>query len=445
MGRFFDGVWEENLPLVKAIWVDNTAVGKAIIVTIGVLLIASLISATLHIRRYKKFETSNLDQVIGRLRRWLQTASAPDDNANNKRPLKHYQSLSDLEKFKEGIPANSIIGDRLRAIAKMRGSQVKVNVSALQQMSIAKESSRFGLGIPGFATGFAMLLGLLGTVAGLTLLVQNISMALPPGTQGINPTLWGQSMAKIGDVLGSMKTAFSATLVGLFCSVCSSAANFRLGRVQSVFFEKLERFTIEELLPATVPALEDESLIEQVSLQLENSFTQLNDISQQNSETLKELNAIEKSFLTIVSNVQGIARNGNSGVVHEVVGKMTGVINEISEVGRFTTKMAESLPSLLTVIQQSNQSLLKKLDEVKTSNERQGQSLSRFAEDLPAVVGSLRQSNQSLSKRVDELIQLNRGPQARIAENESRLLSVNSVIGIITILILIVICYALMR
>jgi biopolymer transport protein ExbB/TolQ len=382
---------------LDAIWTDN-GFSRVIILLILCLFVSALYFSIKHIRRYLSYETQMLNRVAGRLRRWKEAQGRGADESEDVEGVDEEelppvgQPLLDIHELKDGIPRESIIGDRLEAIAKMRASRIKASADMLQQMSLAKEATKLGLGVPGFAVGFAMLLGLLGTVFGLALMVKQIDAAIPLGFQSITPESWQDSLKSIRSVLGGMKTAFSTTLAGLICSIFSAGLNFFLGSAQASYFKVLDRFTVEELLPAVVPSVEDESLLERVSLQLETSFGSLDEVSLKNTEILKDLNAIEQSFLLIVDNIQKLVQEDKSGGVQGVVGELSMVVRELTKVNQSVVTVTENVPHVLEAIKQGNRDFMQRFDDlVRLSREQAGRL------DLPATRGMPVQSRRLFS------------------------------------------------
>jgi hypothetical protein len=217
-----------------------------------------------------------------------------------------------------------------------------------------------------------MLLGLLGTVAGLAFLVQDIHSTIGVAAKS------GALAENVRKILSPMKTAFSATFVGLVCSISTASLNFLLGRIQARFFGKLERFTIEELLPATVPSTEDESLLERVSMQLERSFTRLDEISQQNGEALKDLSGIERAFLQIVGDVEVITKDRAQANSLGLVSELTAVIGELGKVNSTMLGVSESLPKMLSLLQRNSGQVARAMEQmVSLQREQSSKALSR--------------------------------------------------------------------
>ena len=369
----------QSYDVFEIIWSNNTPVAQAIIVVISTLLILALLSAWRHIWRYNRFETKWLDHVRFRLTNQEETEATPEDS----KPARPIQ----LAYIMEGVPDNSIIGGRLGALAKIRFAKAKVNVNALQELSLAWEARRLSLRIPHIAVGFSMMLGLLGTTIGLTMMVQSLGSALPQApahsaatelapkktSAGAGPTSAKPGTPARQDhvdidelrrILGSMKTAFSATLVGLLSAIIAGAANAWLGGAQARYFERLERFTTEQLLPAVAPSIEDETLLEQVTLRLENSFDLLQQVSDQNRKTISDLDGVEKAFQTILGHVELATRNAAAGSAQHLVGQMTDVISQVTRSNASIAALTGSLPTIVSQIQRGNSETLSKMERL---------------------------------------------------------------------------------
>lgn len=278
----FEALW-------RSVWADNTVPGKTIVLVILALLAWALNAGSRHLKRYRR-EGVNLERMIRKLQADAIPPPAPSeedeepatasDPAEEAPAGPRHVSPADLAELRKELDPDSLIAERLEAIEKLRTRQVKVNPNALQQLSLARDEARPGMAVPGAVAGMATMLGLLGTFIGLAVMVQQVQFALPQSSGAVTIDSWTQSIENIARVLGGIKTAFSASLVGIVCAILTSLLNFRLRTAQALFFERMERFTIEDLLPAAVPAVEDESLLDRVSLQLENSFSRLEGIFQ---------------------------------------------------------------------------------------------------------------------------------------------------------------------
>ena len=344
-------------------WWPDSDVGQLLISFIVLLFVLSVIFGSKHFLRYK-VERANLNHVIRRLKeergdeKNSQTekgSEQEDENETEEKtkvteeiPSDQYiqPELVEISEIKKGLNSDTLIFERLEAIEKMRAHQVKVNLNTLQQMTLAREDARFGIAIPSFVTNMAMMLGILGTFWGLAMMVQDISLEMPNSAQ-LNIGSWKQALENISAVLDGMKTAFSTTLWGMSCAVISTGINFSLQRTQASFLQKMEKFTTEDLLPATVPVVEDETLLERVSLQLDNSFSRLNGIFEENNKTIEELNAVEEAFGGIITEIRGITKN-------EASRNLDQVIEKLGEANTSIVTLVEHLPNVVTAIQNTN-------------------------------------------------------------------------------------------
>jgi biopolymer transport protein ExbB/TolQ len=352
----FEALWH-------GIWADNSLPGKVIVLIILTLLLWASRAGSRHRRRYQR-EEANLSKLIEKLRetsnaRKVATAENEGEDAET-RSEQHHVSPADLAALRQDLAPESLIAERLDAIEKLRTRQVRVNPNALQQLSLARDEARPGMAIPGAVAGLATMLGLLGTFIGLAVMVQQVQFVLPQGSGAVTVDSWTQSVENISRVLGGIKTAFSTSLVGIVCSILASLLNFRLRTAQALFFERLERFTTEELLPAAVPAVEDESLLDRVSLQLENSFARLDDIYRQNQDALKDMTGAQLAFVDIVEEIRKITRS-------EASRNLEGVLEQISLANRSVLSVAEQLPKIVTAVESGQRRLLDRIASVLSS------------------------------------------------------------------------------
>ncbi len=344
--------------LWHSIWSDNSTPGRIIVLVIIALLLWALRSGSRHSRRYLK-EERNLSIFEEKLREAATPKAAEPGNEelpNGPQPV----SPADLAKLREGLAPDSLIAERIEAIEKLRTRQVRVNPSALQQLSLARDEARPGMAVPGAVAGLATMLGLLGTFIGLAMMVQQIQFVLPRNSGATSIDSWTQSVDNISRVLGGIKTAFSASLVGIACSILASLINFRMRTAQALLFERLERFTTVDLLPAAVPAVEDESLLDRVSLQLENSFSRLEEIYRQNQESIKDMTGAQRAFVDIVEEIRKITRS-------EASQNLEGVLEQLAQTNRSVLAVTQQLPKIVSAVESGQHRLLDRLSTLLSS------------------------------------------------------------------------------
>jgi hypothetical protein len=288
--------------------------------------------------------------------------------------------VADLETLTAGIPRGTLITERLAAIDKLRAHQVRVDLGTLQQLSRAREVARRGLSAAGDCASLAMMLGLLGTFLGLAIMVQRIHYALPNETAAMSVESWSGAIRNVAGVLIGVKTAFSASLVGIVCAIFCTSLHRRLRSAQLSVFERLERITTEDLLPAMVPTTADESMLDKVSRQLDSSFAHLDAIFQLNQEALQEMTGAEEAFLGIVEEIRKITNNESARNFARVVdqlsatnGGMAKLVEQLLGTNRAVLKVADQVPSIATAVHQSQEQLLRHL--AATRPERGGAGL----------------------------------------------------------------------
>ena len=346
---------------------------------IAVLFLIGFLSAIGNIVRYATHETGAIENVATRLRNAVAPEgqpsapeatpadpATPDNNELLKTAAEEHsrtRRLIPISILIEGLAPRSMIADRLRSIEKLRAAHTKINVNALQQMTLAREAASRWLAWPGYIANVCMMIGLFGTVFGLSQVLREVGHGLPAEHAEITFASLKATANQIRGVLSGMSTAFSATIAGLIASIVLSWLNQQLSGAQAKVLNLLDRFTFEELLPATVPVTDDESLLERISLQLEASFARLDDTLQTNRELLEQLGTVEKSLIEIVNGVRDSRTANESGRgVPELVGPLTGVIEQIAQMNRTVANVTSTLPSVLQEAQRANTATLDRLD-----------------------------------------------------------------------------------
>lgn len=361
--------------VTQLLWQHNTASGRLIILMIVGFGVVGSLCALHHWRRYRDVEQRWLENVRGRLQRALGPPSAPDGEGATPQPA--ITPSLDLAALAEGIPRDSLIGDRLGTILRLRAARVKVNVESLQQSSILRESARWTLSFPGYVVSLVMMLGLLGTFVGLSLMVADIQHALPDSSSQANAAQWAESVSSLGRILAGKKTAFSATLAGLFFSIVVSMFNFLLARAQSAFYGSLERFTTEELLPVAFVTTEDETPWEQLSRQLGDSFEHLQVLVATQAKSAEQIAAVETSFGTMVANIETMTQRAATAPLQGVTGEITNVIGQLATVNTAILGLTERLPQIVTSFRQTHHATLEEIQRAMQAQQASVDNLTR--------------------------------------------------------------------
>ncbi|MGO9145111.1 MAG: hypothetical protein ACLQDF_01980 [Desulfomonilia bacterium] len=356
--------------LINVIWFQNSGPGQIFVLFILLIFIAAVISALHHTRRYRVYETQNLKTVeakYDRIRGHSDTAGSADDKGEeDKKPI---SGMVDIDELRKGVPDGSVIGDRLKLLSQLRQAETKVNPVALQEMTRSREASRIWLSFPSFAVNLLLVVGLLGTFVGLAIMIQDISLddlvmqnvSVGPNEAAAASQMDNQSgdrveglkknlFVQLTGIMRGMRTKFSTTLVGLACAILCSFINLRLSHAQAAFFDRLDRFTTVDLLPGTIPAIEGETLMEKISLQLERNFSQLEDLAKRHKTVSQEINDIQKAFKDILDNVRQASKSEASGRLGDLLGQMATVIQQLGTVQLALKGLTEKLPTALEQI-----------------------------------------------------------------------------------------------
>jgi hypothetical protein len=366
--------------LVKIVWSENSSLGRLFIIMVALASIAATLLALRHIWRYRVLETASLERLKSLLQRWQRERRAS------------LLELANLKELQQATPASSLIHHRLLTLERMRATNVKVDFEALQQLTFAAESSRLGVRAPGFAVSFILLLGLFGSVTSLCLML--------PGL--------GQSEADFSAQVSTMTAAFSSGMAGLLGSICVSLSNLALITAQARFFETFERFTVEELLPQTVPDIRNEAWLRQMQYKIGEAFERIKQIAEQNNQTLKEFEVVAAGFSRLVDNLEQSARKGASADVQKVLGQMGQVLGEVSRANDSVLTLAKSVPKALEDSRTQNQHVLARLDGLSQETQEQHKSLTNTLaatnEQLPQTLNAMQHSNQVWLRRIEETL-----------------------------------------
>lgn len=358
----------ELVTFISFIWPDDF-VARGIVGAILLVLFLTAFVGARHASRYSRIEEENLKRVereLGdRCSATYRSGMSDREPSKSDRPGSEEDkdearvetpitppplSLMDLDDLRTGIDAKSLIHDRITAIATLREHRVKINVHTLQQLTSAKEDATGGLAFPHFAVGLSMILGILGTFYGLSDVVQEVLSATRDLDSVKGMQAWKESVEQIQQLLKGMESAFSTTLMGMFSALGCLLIGFGLRRKQASFTQRMEEFTVKCLIPATAPTVEDESMLERVSHQLEQSFDELRDAFQTNSQVLEDLTAAASSLQTIVDEVRSITKSEASRDLEKVIAHLGEATGSIVALG-------EHMPGVIERIGETNRSL----------------------------------------------------------------------------------------
>lgn len=285
--------------------------------------------------------------------------SSEDDNGDSETkqeaPAAPFRPRVSLEKDLD-IPADTLLGHRVARAIQLRLAGLGSR-DVLQQLTSEKLGSYGSLARQIGAS--LTLLGLVGTVFGLSLALLNIGDT-SANIKGVEDL--GRLSVALGGTMGGMKTAFGCTLTGLLTALILSYLNYGLRRVQSVVLGEIEEFTACDLLPA----------IEQVDPESENATRAFANV----------LSKVSTDLLKLGSDLLDSAKEyrSSSSEVRETLDKLVGSVNQFSitidrvagnqeDFTKTMTATRETVDGVGAVVERSSELLLERLQQYRQDAE----------------------------------------------------------------------------
>jgi hypothetical protein len=379
------------------------------------VLVVTFLVSRFTIWRYKRREKLALDKIQRKVEGKLSRLEVPMESRNDNGKVENEKNdklpdlLINLFELREGVNKKSIIYKRISTIESLRKYRVKINSDFLQQTTITSEAKRLGTILPGFSTKFAMILGLFGTFIGLALMVTKINMLLPnPNSLTFSISSLQSSITSMGTVFQGIKTAFSTSIVGIFTTLICLYLNFRIYRNQTSFFHELEAFTVEKLIPVTVPAVQGEHPLENIAFQLQDSFDDIEIIISQNKDTIENLGTIQSSFKTIVDEVRDITKS-------EASRNFEGVLTLLTKTNDSITSIVKQWPEIIGTIKKHDMLTERKIE---------------------SLINVVKKNQETFDKELNRIVQVKRGGMVWNFPSVSNVIIVISSIVIITTLMI---------
>lgn len=327
-------------------WQNNTPIAKILILFILTLL---LISVRMFFQNRARIglEFFCLDKLKENLANWKEHTPL-EEIINEEEYVESTQRVDgDFEEdiitmyeasieddLMPGINRNTMVFERLKALQELRKTKSRVNVGVLQNLIEIQDSRYISSRLPSYIMTLAMLLGMLGTFIGLTILVSEITSQLNLDVidkNDVNSQI-KTSFEKINNSLKGVGTAFTTTLMGLLCTIIVSALNFLQNQQKAKFFDLFEQFTVKELLPYTFPDMEQEEVINAIKDQLRETFDKLNRTIDKNRKTLGTIDGLYQKFDTVVDTVKEVMSAGSTAELHTVLQEMQGVNSNLNQI-----------------------------------------------------------------------------------------------------------------
>lgn len=164
--------------------------------------------------------------------------------------------LKDLDHWVANCPADSLVTKAVRTIWAAR-TVPNPDLEAIATMLAQSEASRLG-GVRN-APNRLLLLGLLGTVAGLAGVVATLGPQIQGTLQSADPLVLTRNL---GVTLQHMRDAFACTAWGIATAICIAWWTGQVAAQQSRFLADLQEFGLRELAPKVFPCSQESQLNE---------------------------------------------------------------------------------------------------------------------------------------------------------------------------------------
>ncbi len=254
-----------------------------------------------------------------------------------------------------GLERDTLVGRRVEGVLKLRGAGLG-DSEMLRQAGVGRLAGYGALAR--YCGAILTLLGLLGTVLGLSFALFNIQQALG---QADDPAALKELIRALGQTLLGMRTAFGCTLAGLSGALLLSALNHGLSRRQSRFAVDLEDFAACELLPAMArvePGADDAArlfveLLVKAGADLERVQSQVTTAAGRFDEASQRLAASAQEF------------GASAGVFERSVGELAGgqravaaALSDTGEALRALREQGETAKDFLAALTERHQGAL---------------------------------------------------------------------------------------
>ena len=324
----------KSIFLLNSLWdifIGNNIFGLPIII----IITASLgISFYVFFREWSRLSQENgcLSNVKRTLRNLSRGGNLDDEDIINFE-INYDEVIEEIERIplEPLIKLNehheeSIINQRLLILQKNQETRTKINVGYLKDISELREEENWESKFPRFVMTVAMLMGMLGTFIGLTIMVGEIADQVDASQRAIQSGSgegFLDSITQIKGIIGGVGTAFTTTLFGLSTTIIVTLLNFLLSQKKVRFFAELESFTMEELLPKTFGGdIEEKTMLETVEDHLEDLYKRVNNSLEENSKAIDSITGLYTQFEVLEKTLRDVMTQGATNEVQEVVAEL---------------------------------------------------------------------------------------------------------------------------
>jgi hypothetical protein len=280
-----------------------------------------------------------------------------------------------------GITEKSLLGRRVSRVLELRAAGL-AHRDVLQQLSAERIE---GYGALARYIGVVLtLLGLLGTIFGMSLALFKIESALAAvnDVEGL-----GALVTALGATLRGMKTAFGCTMAGLLTAILLSYLNYLVRRRQSAVVHSLEELVLCDLLPA----------LQEIDPDADNAARNFAEVVTSAASSLRK---VQTSITKAASNFSE-ASDVSAGTAAAMEKAVQSFGNHITQVvgnqQGFTDLMRETQTSLHTM----TDAVTKQFEEVRTFTASSNQLLEKRLAAMEEGARTNRVHQENLQKLVD--------------------------------------------
>ncbi len=391
--------------LLKLIFELEDPIGKTIVTLIKWVFWIGVINYIIHFVRLG-YEYASLKFVQIKTKQGLDVTSADYIN-------KLYNSVI----FRKGISI-STIGRRIRDLITIKQNEGKIDHDALGDIHAGAASRKAGLS--NYILGVLIILGLVGTLYGLTTAVVEVQPLLedieeldqlPQISQALRETLKG------------MGTAFKTTLAGLVTSLGLGAVGWLFSLANSFFLTQFETAFSTDILPQFTQA--PETAIESSMVRLNQSVDKFKLVTEHNvSELQKSIQQLAENpfdeFLT-----QLFANSEQWKATHEELREslenITGyevlikgavnefkdtIVNSMSKISGFMSKTADYQEELLKAVPKFKEESHDLKETIRSSQIKQAAFIEDLSARLKQLLQNITDSQSSILSQISQMTEV---------------------------------------
>jgi hypothetical protein len=326
----------DKMKIVVNWWSTISFAGQIIIFLIALLFMVSFLMIIYHILRFAWRERKSLKRV----EKNFINLGFPDELME--------KSEICLQIIHRGKPRSIVVKQvqRLKSIVKQNPS---FNYAEIAELAYMKENSRWSLNIVKFSRVNLVVLGLLGTFLGLSLLVGDIDTVFATiDARNVKALLdsFRKATKEMAHIIVPMQTAFSTSLVGLLGTLLLSFFITILDWTRKKFFTRMESFFITNLIPL-LTVKDEAGIADDLKIaagKLDNVSVRLSDLSGEIADDMEHVHQIVNIFETSTA---GIIKSQEN--LLKLIQDMEFMIHEVREDTRLSREEGIRLLNTLDV------------------------------------------------------------------------------------------------